>query len=121
MRDARVALHAALTVIMMWLAMLLAWPAGTFATSISYGVMHRIASEEGWAMAFSVVASVGVSGLCTASRLLRLFSVLVLATAHGVVAISFVLSNPAETGTGTYAVLAVLGYYLAWRRADDGV
>ena len=68
-----------------------------------------------------MVASVGAAGLLTASRPMRLVSVLVLATAHGVVALSFVLGNPATTGTGTYAVLAGLGYYLGWRRTDDGV
>ena len=120
-RDARIALHVALTVIMGWLALLLAWPGETFATSSSYAVMSRIGPEEAWAMAFWIVASVGVIGLSTLDRALRLLSALVLATAHGVVALSFVLSNPASTGTGTYAVLAGLGYYLAWRRTDDGI
>lgn len=119
MRDARVALHVALTAVMMWLAVVLAWSGGIFGSSNSYAIMHRIGPEHGWAVAFWLVASVGVSGLVTAGPLLRLASVLVLATAHGLVALSFVLSNPASTGTGTYAVLAMLGYYLAWRRADD--
>jgi len=120
LRDARLALHAALTMIMAWLAVLLALPSDTFGTSQSYAVMERIAPEPVWAMSFWMVASVGVCGLFTIHRVLRLVSVLVLATAHGVLALSLVLANPATTGTGTYTVLAALGYYLAWRRTDDG-
>ena len=121
LQDARLALHLALTLIMAWLAMVLAWPGDTFGTSQSYAIMRRIAPEEAWAMAFWMVASVGAAGLLTTNRPVRLVSVLVLATAHGVVALSFVLGNPATTGTGTYAVLAGLGYYLGWRRTGDGV
>ena len=126
MRDARVALHLALTVIMGWLALLLAWPGETISTSGSCAVISCISGKDAWAMAFwamafCAVASVGAIGLSMCNRALRLFSALVLATAHGVVAISFVLGNPASIEAGTYAVLAGLGYYLAWRRTNDGV
>lgn len=72
-------------------------------------------------MAFWLAATLGLIGLMTPHRGMRLGSVLVLATMHGVVAGCLVLGNPATTGTGTYAVLACLGYYLAWRRTDEGL
>lgn len=119
--DAQIALHMALSVIMGWLVVLWARPGETFATSSSYAVRPRTGPEEAWVMAFWMVASVGVIGLSTLDRALRLVSALVLAVARGVVALSCVLSNPASFRTGTYAVLAGLGYYLAWRRTDDGI
>ena len=119
--DARIALHVAVSVIMGRLVVLLAWPDETFAASSSYAVRSRTGPEAAWAMAFWMVASVEVTGLSTLDRALRLLSALVLAMAHGVAALGFVLGNPASTGTGTYAVLAGRGYYYAWRRTDDGV
>ena len=120
-RDARLAIHAALTAVMAWLALVLALPSDTFSSSPSFHVMAAMASEDHWAMAFWLVASVGFVGLLTQDQVLRLGSVLVLATMHGVVAGLFALANPATTATGTYGVLAALGYYLAWRRSDERI
>lgn len=121
MRDARLAIHAALTGVMAWLALVLALPGDTFGTSPTFALMQRLGSEDGWAMVFWLVASIGLTGLGSTARWWRLASVLALSTAHGVVAILFVLGNPLTTATGTYAVLALLGYYLAWRRTDEGL
>lgn len=121
LRDGRLAIHAALTTVMVWLAVILALPSDTFSTSKSFAYMAMMGSEPAWAMVFWVAACLGLVGLLTPSRGMRLGSVLVLATMHGVVAGCLALSNPATTGTGTYAVLAALGYYLAWRRTDEGV
>ena len=121
LRDGRLAIHAALTAVMAWLAVILALPSYTFHTSKSFACMATMGTEPAWAMVFWLVACLGLVGLLTPSRGMRLGSVLVLATMHGVVAGCIALSNPATTGTGTYAVLAALGYYLAWRRTDEGV
>ncbi len=121
LRDGRLAIHAALTTVMVWLAVILVLPSDTFSTSKSFAYMATMGSEPAWAMVFWVTACLGLVGLLTPSRAMRLGSVLVLATMHGVVAGCLALSNPATTGTGTYAVLAALGYYLAWRRTDEGV
>lgn len=121
LRDARVAIHLALTTVMGWLGVLLAMPDDTFGGSMSYRLMAALGPEHAWAMAFWASANLGVLGLGTPYRAVRLGSVLVLATMHGVVALCFAASNPTSTGSGTYAVLAGLGYYLAWRRADEGV
>lgn len=83
--------------------------------------MTVMGSEPAWAMVFWVVACLGVAGLLTPSRGMRLGSVPVLATMHGVMAGRLALSNPATTGTGAYAVLAAFGHYLAWRRIDEEV
>ena len=120
-RDARVAIHAALTAVMAWLAVVLALPGDTFGSSPAFSRMAALANEDHWAMAFWLAASVGLVGLLTPSRGMRLGSALVLATMHGVVAGCLALGYPASTGTGTYATLAALGYYLAWRRTDEGL
>lgn len=119
--DARHAIHAALCAVMAWLSAVLALPGETFGTSMSYRLMAAMGTEEQWAAVFAVVAVAGMAGLAPWPRpLLRLFCVLLLATAHGVVALCFAGANPATTATGTYGVLAGLGYYLAWRRCDEG-
>ena len=119
--DARTAIHAALTGVMAWLAIILALPGDTFGASISFRVMASMATEEHWAMAFWLVASVGLVGLLNQGRGVRLVSVLVLATMHGALAGMFWMSNPFTTGTGTYGILAALGYFLVWRRTHESV
>lgn len=121
LRDARLAIHAALTAVMAWLALVLALPGDTFGSSRSFSFMQRLGTEDAWAVAFGLVAGFGLIGLRAVATWWRLASVLVLSTAHGVVAICFALGNPLTTATGTYAVLALLGYYLAWRRGDEGM
>ena len=120
-QDARLAIHAALTAVMAWLGMVLGLPGSTFATSRTFSVMERIGTEEAWALAFWSCALVGGMGLTSRSRGGRLMSVLVLATSHGLVALCLFLANPLTTATGTYVVLAGLGYYLAWRRTREGI
>jgi hypothetical protein len=41
---------------------------------------------------------------------------MMLSTAHGTVALLIFFGNPAGIGSGTYLILAGLGYYLVWRR-----
>lgn len=119
--DGRHAIHAALCAVMAWLSVVLALPGETFGTSVSYGVMADMGTEGQWSAAFAAVALAGLAGLAPRLRpLLRLLGVLLLATAHGVVALCLAWANPLTTATGTYGVLAGLGYYLAWRRCDDG-
>ena len=119
--EAPVAIHVALTAVMGWLAIVLIVPGDTFASSPTFHVMASIAAEERWAMVFWGAASVGLAGLTTSSRLVRLVSVLLVSTMHGIVALCFVLANPVTTGTGTYSIIAGLGYYLAWRRTREGL
>lgn len=119
--DARVAIHAALTVGMGWLAVILALPGDTFATGRGWTRFGEMAGESTWAMVFWLVASVGVAGLTASGPMLRLFSVLTLSTAYGCVAMFMLWGAPSGSGSGTYTVLAGLGYYLAWRRTHEGV
>ncbi len=119
--DARVAIHLALTAIMAWLAIVLILPGDTFFGNRSFTLMARMASEDHWAMVFWVTASVGLTGLTTRSAILRLTSVLALATMHGVFALLLFCANPVSSGTGTYMIVAGLGYYLSWRRSREGV
>ncbi len=119
MNDARNALHLGLTLVMAWLGAMLALPADTFSSNPAFRVMAQIAPENTWAMALWSVATIGAMGLVASHHVMRTASTVVLGTAHGVVAVCTYQGNPIGTGTGTYAVLAGMGYYLTWRRLRD--
>ncbi len=119
--DARAAIHAALAAIMGWLGFILILPGDSFVTSSSFNVMSQIADENTWAISFGIAASAGAVGMATSNRKLRLASVLVLSTAHGIFALCLLTANPLSTGLGTYGIIAGLGYYLAYRRTLEGV
>lgn len=119
--DARVAIHAALTAGMGWLAMLLALPGDTFVLSRGWTLFAEMGSEGAWAMAFWAVASIGAIGLTAGRPSLRFCSVLVLSTAYGCVALLMLWAAPLGSGSGIYGVQAALGYYLAWGRTRESV
>ncbi len=79
-----------------------------------------MASENIWAMWFWGVATVGFAGLVTDRAVVRLISALTIATAHGTFAGCLMLGS-ISPGSGTYAIIAALGYYLAFRRAHAGL
>lgn len=118
--DARVAIHAGLTTIMAWLAIRLAMPDDTFATTPSFAIMARLATENVWAMWFWFVASVGLVGLTTRHASVRLISIGIVSTAHGLFAGCLLMAGP-NTGAGTYAIIACMGYYLLFRRVYAGL
>jgi hypothetical protein len=115
--DARMAIHLALTLVLAWLGFVLVLPGNTFDTTPAWRIFARSATEGEWAMMFFAGAIVGALGIDTRHRWLKLVSILLLATAHGTLAILFLVSNPTGGASGTFAVVAMLGYYLAWRRA----
>lgn len=119
--DARMAIHAALSAVMGWLGFVLILPGSTFDGNPAWRIFASMGAEDTWALSFWLVACAGLIGLTTAMPSLRLFCVIVLSTAHGTVALLFLFSNPAGGASGTYAVLAGLGYYLVFRRAHQGV
>jgi hypothetical protein len=120
MHDARNGIHAGLTAIMGWLALRLGISGDVFGSSSSFGYMAKFAPEHAWAVLFLGVANVGVIGLITRKSVVRLTSVLVVATAHGVLAGCLLMSD-ASVWSGTYAIIAAMGYYLAYRWARAGV
>lgn len=119
-RDARLAIHFALTLIVGGFGAVLSLPTNTFG-SPAFTMLAQMGNEIHWAMALWLVAMIGLMGMTTASKGVRLFSVLVLATAHGALGICFALAPQFGTGAITYIVIAGLGYYLAWRRSIEGV
>lgn len=119
--DGREAIHAALTAVIAWFGIVLSLPGETFAISHTFDVMASLAREDHWAMALWLVACFGLIGMFTPSMRVRLGSVLLLSTMHGVIALCFALASPRTTGSGTYGILAGLGYYLAYRRTTEGV
>jgi hypothetical protein len=120
MYDARNGIHAGLTAILAWLAIRLWLPDDVFSRSASFAYMARLASEDTWAMFLWAVANVGLIGLFSRNRVLKLISVLAVATAHGVFAGCLLMSD-GSTGSGTYAIIACMGYYLAYRMTRAGI
>lgn len=119
--DDKVAIHTALTAIMAWFGLLLSMPGSTFTQGRGWDRFAAIASEEAWATVFGAVAIFGLLGLTTLRTQMRLASVMILSTAHGCVAIMMYLGSPLGSGSGTYAIVASLGYYLIWSRTREGI
>ena len=119
--DGRMAIHAFLTLVMLWLGFVLFMPGSTFDGNRSWRLFAQMLPESTWAFLFLVAVIVGGVGLATARRSLRIASALGLATAHGSIALLFFLSNPQGDASGTYGLIALLGYYLGFRHARQGV
>lgn len=120
----KVALHAMLSGVMAWLSFALWLPGDTFANP-SFAAFARLASEEEWSGMFLVAAMIGLSGLLSRRRWVRLLSIAGLSTAHGSVAYCFYLSSvivqglTISTGVGVYSLIAAMGYLLLWVRAFE--
>lgn len=114
--DARMAIHVALTGVLGWLGLVLILPGDTFGTSPAWRLFARSGTEDQWAAAMWIGAVAGAVGIDTVHRWLRIMSILLLATAHGSLAILFLAGNPIGGASGTYGFLAGLGYYLAFRQ-----
>jgi hypothetical protein len=109
-------IHLALTLMAFWIGGILYLPGETFLTAPGYRVLADIASENSWAAFFCLVGFVGVAGHFYDEIVMKIGSALVLATAHGLLAVCTFLGNPISLGTGAYLFIAYLGYYLSWRR-----
>ena len=114
------AIHVTLTGAVAILALILIAPGDTLGGSKNWALFAALGTDATWAVIFWMVACIGMVGVCTASPWVRLVSVLVLATAHGSIAGLKFMADPAGSGTAPYGGLACLGYYLAWRRTNEG-
>lgn len=120
MYDTRDTIHAGLTAILVWLALYFELHGGLLAAEQDFQYMQSIAPQRVWAVLFLASANVGIVGLITHRASIRLASVLVVATAHGIFAGCLILAG-ASVWSGTYAIIAGMGYLLAFRRARAGL
>ena len=120
MQDVRNAIHIGLTAILAWLAFYFELSTSLFTTDRGFGYMAQLASQHTWAVVFLAGANVGIIGLITHRAVVRLTSALVIATIHGIFAGCLILST-ASVWSGTYAIIAAMGYYLAYHRARAGL
>lgn len=118
--DARNGIHVGLTAILAWFAFRLGLLDPVFNSSRTFVYMARLASESTWSILFWATANIGAMGLITNNKLLRLSSVLIVATAHGVLAGCMIMAG-ASIWSGTFVVIAGMGYYLGYRRARVGI
>lgn len=118
--DARMAIHIALVAILAWLGFVLILPGDTFTTTPAWRMFARTGTEVEWASSFFACSIFGALGIDTRHIWLKITSILILATAHGSLAILFLRGNPYGGASGTFAIVALLGYYLAGRLAYRG-
>ncbi|MDB5243771.1 MAG: hypothetical protein JWP57_4397 [Spirosoma sp.] len=119
MPSLKTAVGAFLTAVMGGIGFVLMLPGDTFGSSKSFEVMASLGPEVDWGLAAWIVALVGVFGLATPHKPLRLISIVTVAAAHGTFALCLLLSNTWNTGTLTYSFIAALGYYLAYLKGTD--
>ncbi|MDT7951711.1 MAG: hypothetical protein RQ966_09420 [Acetobacteraceae bacterium] len=120
MHEKRDTVHAGLTAILVWLALYFELHGSLLSTDISFKYMELFASQRVWAVFFLAAANIGIVGLIAHSPVVRLASVLVVATTHGIFAGCLILAG-ASVWSGTYAIIAGMGYLLAFRRARIGL
>lgn len=106
---------------MLWLGALLGFPGDQLSAQPAFRVLLQWAGEGQWAGLAWLFGCVGLIGMFTPSRGLRLATVLLLATAHGFLAGVAAWSAPQNSASGVYGIYALLGYYLAFRRAREGL
>lgn len=108
-------MHVMLVFIMLWLSLALQQPGEVF-LSTAFSGFKRYGTESQWAYWLLVAAGIGGVGLVAGRRWVQLLTTAMLATAHGSVALCFYQSNPPGggigTGTGTYTIIAAMGYSL---------
>ena len=120
MDDMRITMHAGLTAILVWLAVYFELWARPLSGDHSFFYMELFASQRMWAALFLVAANLGILGLITHRSAFRLISVLVISTTHGIFAGCLLLAGP-SVWSGTYVIIAVMGYLLAFRRVRSGL
>lgn len=115
-------IHLFLSAIMVWLAWALAQAGETFANP-AFAAFAAHGSESDWALRFLAAGAVGLVGLETTRDRLRLICVALLCCAHLTVAYCFWLATPVggpiATGTGSYALIALLGFFLLICRLSE--
>lgn len=120
-RAVQIAIHLALTLVMGWLAVAMALPGGLLAVP-AYHEFVKLATERQWTALFLLGAAVGAAGVVAPWRWVQIVSVCGLANAHLSVAYLFWLGVVHDggvtvgTAVGTYSIIAMLGYFLAWVR-----
>lgn len=118
MYDTRNEIHLGLTAILAWLGFYFDLARNLFANDDGFAEMSRVASEHTWSVLFLAAANIGAAGVISSNSAVRLASVLVVATAHGVFAGFLIVSHP-SVWSGTYVIIAGMGYYLAYRVTRD--
>ena len=120
MSDRRDTIHAGLTAILVWLALYFELHGGLLLAEENFRYMELIAPQRVWAVFFLAAANFGIVGLISHRAVVRLASVLIVATAHGIFAGCLILAG-ASVWSGTYAIIASMGYLIAIRRARAGL
>jgi len=121
LHDARVAIHVALTGIMLWLGAILSLPGDQLAAVPAFRVLLVWADEPVWSVGFLMLGITGITGLFNRSLAVRYVSVTLLTTGHVFLALVAGWSAPHNTAAGVYGIYALLGIYLLYRRTYEGL
>lgn len=95
-----------------WLGIILLLPAETFASNKSFNVMALIAPEWLWGLGLFLVGLCGTLSKAFPYKWVRLGALSAVSGAHFLFALCLLLSNPINTGSGTYLIIAGLAFAL---------
>lgn len=100
-------------------SLILAWPADSFMTSWSYRAMDHIADELWWSGAAALLALLPVIALFAHRVWLRLLAALCHVGWWSFTSAMILISNPASTSWGIYALLAISAGWVVIRVSWD--
>lgn len=116
--DALKAIHAALTFVMAGLGGVLFAPGDTFSSSTAWRLFVELGiKEDQLGLLLLAIAVIGVLGIAPSRAWMRRWSILVLATAHATLAITFFVGNPVGGAVVPYTAYAALALYTVSREA----
>ena len=111
--------HLVVALVPAWIAVVLLSPYPTFPASTTYLIMDRIATETTWGVVATACSILGLWSMFSVNKNLRFISCIILSAFHGLLALCFVFSNIATTGTGVYALLSFMSYALLMENYHD--
>lgn len=109
---ARSVLHIGLLAMLLWFAAYF-YIAQPSTRDPEFVYLLQLGTERAWSALFLTVANIGVFGLLTANRAVRLLGVLVVSTTVGVLAGCLVLRAQGPW-SGIAIIISLMGYYLAY-------
>lgn len=108
-------IHWLATGVMLWWGVVLFLPGNTMSVSPSYDIFLSLANEQVWGVFFISSGAFGLWAVFSKTTEVRIVAAMLLSVMHGMVAMLLVLGNPFNTGTGTYAIIAVAVSLRLWR------
>lgn len=113
------AMHLCLVAVMFWLSFVF-WLPNDITAQPGFSGFRQFDTEDHWVWWLFFAGLAGVTGLLTHNGIVKNTSIFILATVHLSVAYCFLLDDIVleimYPPPGIYFLLALMGYYVFWRR-----